>query len=343
MKSIEGTFFDGITPVSVDARLDFDDGGATLTAGTRTGQYASSHMRVTPRIATGKRFIYLPNGAQFLCDDQEFLDFLPQESPSEGMVAWLENRVKIAVASVVIIVLTLLSGYFYGLPALSKKIVDRIPMETEIALGEQILSLFDERNWTGPTELEYVNREKISEGFYRLCSELHFREYYRLEFRSGKLFGPNAFALPGGIVLVTDELVKTAEALEEVLALLAHEIGHVEMRHTMRSILQNSVVAAAATAVTSDAATLSAAVAGLPVIIAQKKYSREFETEADTYAFKLLKEKGISPEAFASMMKRLRGDEEDTPVGFSYLSTHPITKERIQRARDAAAEHEATP
>ena len=343
MKFIEGCFFDGVTPVSIDAQLEFDERGATLTAGNHSGYYTSSQMRVPPRIAAGQRFIYLPNGAQFLCEDQDFLDTLPQDSPSEGIVAWLENRIKVAIGSVILVVLTLLAGYFYGLPLFAEKVVQRIPMETEYALGEQILSWFDERKWTGPTELEYETRDKISQGFNRLSADLPFSDYYRLEFRHGTFFGPNAFALPGGIIVVTDELVETAETIDEVFAVLAHEIGHVELRHNMRSILQNSVVAAGAAAVTSDAATLSAAVAGIPVIIAQRKYSRRFETEADTFAFRLLTENGIPPEAFGSIMKRLGGDDEDTPTGFNYLSTHPITKERIQRAREAASEFEATP
>ncbi len=105
-------------------------------------------------------------------------------------------------------------------------------------------------------------------------------------------------------------MAKAAATTEEVLAVLAHEIGHVELRHTMRSVLQNSVVAAAAAAVTADAASLSVAIAGLPALVAQTKYSREFEAAADEYAFRLLKRKGYSPTAFASLMERLARERE---------------------------------
>jgi len=152
------------------------------------------------------------------------------------------------------------------------------------------------------------------------------------------MFGPNALALPGGIIVITDDMVKAAEATEEVLAVLAHEIGHVELRHTMRSVLQNSVVAAAAAAVTSDAASLSVAVASLPLLVAQTKYSRKFEAAADEYAFSLLKQKGYSPTAFASLMERLAKKYEKETGPFAYVSTHPVTAERVQRARNAAAE-----
>jgi predicted Zn-dependent protease len=90
--------------------------------------------------------------------------------------------------------------------------------------------------------------------------------------------------------------------------------------------------------ITADAASLSAVIASLPMLLAQTKYSREFETAADDYAFRLLKRKSHSPEAFASIMERIAKKEGDKPGTFAYVSTHPVTAERVQRARNAAAE-----
>jgi predicted Zn-dependent protease len=119
---------------------------------------------------------------------------------------------------------------------------------------------------------------------------------------------------------------------------LAHEIGHVELRHTLRSVLQNSVTAVVVATVTADAASLSVAVAGLPVLVAQTKYSREFEAAADDFAFRLLKQKGHSPAAFASLMERLAKKHEQQERAFAYVSSHPVTAERVKRARAAAQE-----
>jgi predicted Zn-dependent protease len=166
---------------------------------------------------------------------------------------------------------------------------------------------------------------------------LPLKDYCRLEFRSGSAFGPNALALPGGIIVISDEMVKAAQTTDEVLAVLAHEIGHVELRHTLRNVLQNSVIGAATAAVSSDAASLSVAIVSLPVVLAQTKYSRKFEAEADDYAFNLLKQKGYSPAAFASIMERLSKSGEEEMGPSAYVSTHPVTAERVQRARNAAA------
>jgi len=336
MSILEGQYLDGRQPIAVPARMDFAGPEATLIAGQTTMRYPVNRLVVSPRIGRADRFITLPDGGQFKCGDQVFLDTLRQESPAEGVVAWLEDRWGIALAAVVIIICIALVGYFFGLPAAAERIADRIPMETEQALGRQSLAWLDKSGWFKPTNLDPNRRKDITDGFDRLLIDLPIKNLCALEFRAAPAFGPNAFALPGGTIVITDDMVKVAESSEEVLAVLAHEIGHVQLRHTMRSVLQNSAVAVLAATITSDAASLSVAVAGLPVLVARTKYSRDFETAADEYAFRLLKQKGLSPEAFASLMEKLSNSRKDAEPMFAYVSTHPVTAARIQRARAAA-------
>lgn len=314
------------------AAIDFDGGRATMTTDIITLNYTNAELMVSPRIASSERFISFPNGGQFVCADQTYLDRLPQESPSEGIVALLENRLKVAIACVVIIVLTLSSGYFLGLPAMAEYLSNRFPMDKEQKLGEDVLSYFDGNGWLMPSVRVSNSLEEIEEGFDKLCAGLPLEDYYQLNFRSSKIFGANAFALPGGIIVVSDDLIDISESDEEVLAILAHEIGHVELRHTIRSIMQDSIIAATVAVITSDAATLSVAVAGLPAVLAQRKYSRKFETDADTFAFELLRRKGYSPAAFAAIMERLTMKRGEGSSTFNYFRTHPVTEERLNRA-----------
>jgi Zn-dependent protease with chaperone function len=339
MTSIDGQYFDGRQPIGIPAKLDFATLEATLSTEAESLHYIISSLKVSPRIGSAQRFITFPNGAQLACADNPFFDTLPQESPSEGPVAWLERRWGAALACVAVIACTLAIAYFIGLPAAAEKITEHIPMKTEQTLGIEALAWMDKNSWFKPTQIDSAKQKIIKDGFNWMTGDLPFKDYYHLEFRGSKMLGPNAIALPGGTIVITDDMVKAAEDDDEVLAVLAHEIGHVELHHAMRSVLQNSLVAAAAAAVTSDAASLSAAVAGLPALFARTKYSRDFETAADDFAFKLLKQKGYSPLAFASIMERLsQKHEKETGTGrFAYLSTHPLTAERVQRARDAAA------
>lgn len=331
--TLEGQYYDGRQPVALSAILVFAGREAALTAAQISERYSAHHLKVSPRIGRANRFITLPNGGQFQCADHPFLDSLPQESKSEGPVAWLEERWGVALAGVIIIVSILLAGYFYGLPAAAAYIASRIPIETEQAIGKQALTWLDNK-WFKPTRIVQDKQKSIRDGFDRLRSGLPLTNYYRLEFRDS-FIGPNAFALPGGTIVITDDMVIAAESLEEVLAVLAHEIGHVELRHSMRHVLQDSAVALVAATITSDAASLSVAIAGLPALLAQTKYSREFEASADDYAFRLLKQRSYSPAAFASLMERLSKKHEGEERAFAYVSTHPVTAERIKRARAA--------
>lgn len=338
MTAIEGHYFDGCRPIALKASMEFMDRDAVMTAGSVSERFRINDLKVSPRVGVTDRFVSLPNGGQFGCADNVLLDSIAQESQSEGVVAWLEERWMVALACAAVIALIVLVGYFIGLPAAAERIALRIPMETERSLGVQALTYMDEKGWFEPTNLKLDQQEKIKEGFDRLCSDLPLNKFYHLEFRAGAVIGPNAMAFPGGIIIITDEMVEAAAEIDEVLAVLAHEIGHIELRHTMRSVLQNSAIGVVVAAVTSDAASLSAAVTALPVILARTKYSRDFETAADEYAFGLLKQKGYSPRAFAALMERLAKKNREGSRPFAWISTHPVTSDRVARARAAAAE-----
>jgi predicted Zn-dependent protease len=71
-------------------------------------------------------------------------------------------------------------------------------------------------------------------------------------------------------------------------------------------------------------------------LLAQAKYSREFETEADEFAFDLLRQHNISPELFADLMERLSEGSDKNGQSWSFLSSHPVTASRVLRARQAA-------
>jgi predicted Zn-dependent protease len=335
MTAFEGHYFDGRVPVDMPAQLAFAGETATLTTDDTHRRFDVAQLMVSPRIGPAERFILTPDGGQFLCADHAFFDRLHQESWSEGPVAWLEARWWAAVACIAMVAVMLLAGYLYGLPAAADRVVEHIPLEAEQALGKQVMAWLEKEGWLASSRMEPGVRTPIVQGFEHLIEDLPRRHDYQLRFYASSMLGANAFALPGGIIVVTDDLVNMAGSTEEVLAVLAHEIGHQEERHLLKGVLQDSVVAVVITAITSDASSLSAAVTGLPVVLVQMKYSRKFEAAADDFAFDLLKRKGYSPAAFATMMERLAGNRE-MPGVMDYLSSHPQSEKRAQRARDAA-------
>ena len=145
---------------------------------------------------------------------------------------------------------------------------------------------------------------------------------------------------------MTDELVRLAGHEDEVIAVLAHELGHVHGRHALRSILQHSATVVLIAVATGDLASLSALSATLPTLLLEMKYSRAFEIEADDYAAALLPHLGIAPDRLAAILERLeisamlqRVDSEDSGgdnVLLDYVSTHPATEERVRRLTNRA-------
>ena len=116
------------------------------------------------------------------------------------------------------------------------------------------------------------------------------RSYYdqtpvTLHFRNAPDIGANAFALPGGDVVVTDGLVELATSPEQVAAVVAHELGHVAHRHGLRNMVQASILAALVSYWTGDFSSL--ATAGATAVLSAA-YSRDFEREADDYGADLV-------------------------------------------------------
>jgi Zn-dependent protease with chaperone function len=140
------------------------------------------------------------------------------------------------------------------------------------------------------------------------------------------------------MVIFTDELVELATSDEELVAVLAHEIGHVASFHSTRSALQGSALTLAIVFITGDVSSLSSLAVALPVMLTQVGYSRAFEREADAFAAALLQERGVPAAHLAAILERMEaageacaGDGCGDEVGLGrYLSTHPPTAERVK-------------
>ena len=136
---------------------------------------------------------------------------------------------------------------------------------------------------------------------------------------------------------MTDQLVRTLDDDSEFDAVVAHEIGHQQRRHALRQTLRGSIVAIVAAFFAGDVSSAGAVVVAVPTFLLTSHYSREFEDEADRYAFELLAQHDESPHWFAEAMRRLEAQRPARRRAHaSYLSSHPDTEERIAAADEAA-------
>jgi predicted Zn-dependent protease len=141
--------------------------------------------------------------------------------------------------------------------------------------------------------------------------------------------------LPSGIVVVTDGLVELARSDDELVAVLAHEIGHLQQHHDLRRSLQASAPGLLIIVLTGDISAVNSWAAVLPALLVESRYSREFEREADDFALDYLERRGIATESFSNILMRMEEQEGATGSVPSFLSSHPASQERAERFRSA--------
>jgi predicted Zn-dependent protease len=143
--------------------------------------------------------------------------------------------------------------------------------------------------------------------------------------------GPNAFALPGNFVVLTDELVILVGGdVDAILGVLAHELGHLKHQHGLRSVAQALALTAVGSALIGD---YSSTLAAIPATLGHLNYSRQFETEADVYSHTMLCAAGIDPAKtalFFDKVSKIQGN-----LIPAYLSTHPASNGRAVYFRQA--------
>jgi predicted Zn-dependent protease len=154
----------------------------------------------------------------------------------------------------------------------------------------------------------------------------------------------NAFAVPGGTVILTRGVLQNAASADELAGILAHEIGHGLELHPEAGLVRSVGLWALIQMVFTGT---PGAVGNAGALLAQLAYNRAYEREADAVAVRLLREAKISPKGFAGFFKRMEGlrrpggAQASSPVR-DMLDTHPSTPERI-RAIEQLTDYPATP
>jgi Zn-dependent protease with chaperone function len=234
----------------------------------------------------------------------------------------------------------------WGVPALAEKIAAAIPPSLDRQIGASALSGM-EAKLLATSRLSDQRIAEI-EGVLGSIMPAKPRVPIHLLVRNAPQLGDNALALPDGTIVVTDAMVRKIlgkagdfddNMRAQLAGILAHEIGHLEHRHSVRVLARSSLAAAASASLFGD---FSAVAAGVPAVLMNMHYSREMETEADVYAIALLRQKGISTEPLADLFDDLEESDpqHDMPrwlsKSMSYMSSHPSSFERSERLREAA-------
>lgn len=342
MIELHGRWYDGRSSRAHAARLSiYPDGEVHLILAGETRAYPFTELAVSSRVGDAARLVTFPDGGQLETHDHEALDAALTRFGAQRATRWLhalESHWRAVAVSAVLVVAAVAGGVVFGIPALARVAAFTLPAETNAAIGRGALDLLD-RGPFEPSALDAATRARLESLFANVVPEEE-DFLFDLRLRRGGRLGANAFALPSGTIVLTDELVELARDDAELTAVLAHEVGHVVHRHALRQVIQSSAVALLVILVTGDLSSTSSLVAAVPTLLVETRFSRRFEREADGYALAHLRREGIDPGRFAALLRRIQERTGEAPLA-GFLSTHPPYAERIHRFEDAAGS--ATP
>ena len=327
-----GQFFDGRSSARHDVEVQIGiDGVVRVTGAGPPRDYRLAEVEVSERIGSTPRMLRFADGSACEVADNDAIDAALEQldavSP-QHRVHRLESRWHYALIAGLALVLVAWGAIQFGIPAAARHVARAMPASTDYAIGRESLELLD-RTMLEPTALGSERQEALRERFGAMTRDLEDGHEYRLEFRGGGDVGANAFALPSGIVVMTDELVELAQSDDELSAVLAHEVGHVVHRHSLRMLLQNSATSLLMLALVGDVSSASVLVASVPTVLVQAKHSRQFEIEADDYAYAWLDRAGIARHHFGAILERLEQKYGGADVP-SWISSHPPTAQRMR-------------
>jgi predicted Zn-dependent protease len=224
----------------------------------------------------------------------------------------------------------LVLAFWFGTDLMVEWAVKRIPVEWEAEVG----SVAYRQMLSGQTVLkEQAAVAAVEEMTGRLTSHIADNPYkFKVSVVQNDVV--NAFALPGGYVVVFTGLIQKADSAEEVAGVLSHEISHVLERHGMERIIKQLGLAAVVTVMLGDQRGLVGLAQQLGMELVTLKFSREQETEADLSGLRLLHNAHIASDGMITFFNRL---SEQDKHGIELFSTHPMSAARAERLKRAAA------
>lgn len=347
--SLHSRWFDGRSPKPHAVTLQVDASELLVRLGDETRRYPLARVRWPERRTHGQRQAELPDGGLIQHADAAEWDAWAQASglQDSAVVGWMQSwrATLVALAGSVVF---LGAAWLWGVPWLSQTLAHQVPDSLDRHVGEQSLQQLD-RLFLRPSGLPQQQQDDLRRRFASAVERAYPQgdaPHWELAFHASPVLGANAFALPGGFMVMTDELVLLLKDQPDALVgVLAHELGHVEHRDGLDMVVRASLISALVGVVLGDA---SGFLATVPATLATQAYSRDTERRADAHAARVLHAAGIPPSAMAVFFERMlaeadsdasSGGDEDEGVSLPIaIGSHPDHAERIRFFREWRAE-----
>lgn len=342
-----GTYFDGVTARRHEVVVERSHTGLVIrgeTVGEREWPYLE--LRRAERVSPSEPIRYergsLDAPEVLVVADPSFLPAMRGSQHQDDSMSRLRRRsIGSLILPALVALAALVSVWIWVLPALAARIATRVPVELEDRLGRSTVALFTEGApvCTDPARvaaLDAIVDELVADGRGGPYD-------YRVTIVDDSMV--NAFAAPGGSIVVFQGLVAQAESPEEVAGVLAHEIQHVTNQHGLKALLRETPTQVALS-VMIGSNPLGGSLAQAAYSLRSLSYQRSDEREADAGALRMLAAARVDPEGMLGFFRRgaeERGDLDGVGRWARYLSTHPGSAERLQALEALAAEQRVSP
>ncbi|MBI3933640.1 MAG: M48 family metallopeptidase [Acidobacteria bacterium] len=276
-------------------------------------------------------------GEALLVPESEFLEALRQFAP--GIAGrWRSpsvtfSRMPFLVGMAAVLLFVAAAVYLWGIPGLTRLAAARVPPEWEEQLGDAALAQM------APPDVRCANGEQ-----QKLVSEIADQlmnaappSPYRLQLLIVDNPMANAFAVPGGRIVIFRGLLERTDRPEELAGVMAHEIQHVLLRHPLQAVLRQLSLQALAAVLAGDSSGMASAL-GAAGTIGGMRYQRGDEHAADREAVRMLQVARVDPTGLIEIFEKLGHAPGDTPSALQYLSTHPLTSDRVEELRKLTAQ-----
>lgn len=333
-----GRLFDGRSarPQEVGCTIEFGELLVHRAAADVGDRHVLREVFTAEPLLHAPRDFRLKDGSVLRIDESPVLAAaLAAAGVHDGAVVRWQRAWPASLVALVVLVASAAWLYFEGVPLAADWAAGRVPAGIEQRLGHRVLDVLD-RSELQASGLPPSRQSELMARFRDFEAKAGLMPA-RIEFRKAASgTGINAFALPGGTIVFLDGLVELARVDDDMLVgVLAHEAGHQHLRHMTRSLFRALSGIAIAGVLWGD---YSSVAGNAAVLFGELRYSRGAETEADDFAIAALQRAGVPPDAAARLFALLDGEE--TRQGGSvtaWMSTHPPTAERVERARQAAS------
>ena len=336
----EGHYLDGRTAGRRRAAIRLLRRGLEITAeGGPTAWWPYGEIRQTQGSYVGQE-IRLERGGEspelLLIRDAAFLTALQRLAPEMAGRFHDPNRRRMRVAwtalAAVAVVGTMAGLYLWGIPGAASVVAPHVPVSWEEHLGRTVSEQL------APETIRCAEATRASAIQEIITTLSQARRDSPYTFRVTVANNPtvNALAAPGGYVVVFRGLLEATRSAEELAGVLAHEFQHVLLRHATRALLRHASTSLLLTALTGDVSGAMAYGLESARILAELRYSRKDEEEADREGLRMLVAAGVDPSGMIAFFERLKATQGNGVTRPQYLSTHPTTAERIAQLRSLA-------